>query len=74
MNQYYNILAALELAACDPEPEIKEKLAELRMIKSFIEAARGKVEYAHEPEAGMELFSYAKKRLSKLVSTMACYT
>jgi hypothetical protein len=44
------------------------------MIKSFIEAARGKVEYAHEPEAGMELFSYAKKRLSKLVSTMACYT
>ena len=74
MNQYYNILASLELAACDPEPEIKEKLAELRMIKSFIEAARGKVEYAHEPEAGMELFSYAKKRLSKLVSTMACYT
>jgi hypothetical protein len=74
MNQYYNILASLELAACDPEPEIKEKLAELRMIKSFIEAAKGKVEYAHEPEAGMELFSYAKKRLSKLVNSMACYT
>jgi hypothetical protein len=32
------------------------------------------VEYAHEPEAGMELFGYAKKRLSKLVSSMACYT
>lgn len=74
VNQYYNLLGALEISGCEPDPDIKAKLAELRLIKSFIDAAKGKVEYAHEPEAGMELFTYAKKRLDRITTSMACYT
>lgn len=68
MNRYYQLLSEIELHAQDPEPEIKAQLAELRLIKSFIEAAKAKVEFAHEPEAGMELLVYAKKRLDKIVA------
>lgn len=68
LNRYYNLLAELEMGACEPDADIKERLAELRLIKSFIDAAKAKVEYAHEPEAGMELLIYAKKRLDKLTS------
>lgn len=68
-NRYHNILAEVELAACEPDQDVKEKLAELRLIKSFIDAAKAKVEYAHEPEAGIELLVYAKKKLDRLNST-----
>lgn len=70
-NRYHNMLAELELGACEPDADIKEKLAELRLIKSFIDAAKAKVEYGHEPEAGIELLVYAKKKLDKL-STKTC--
>ena len=69
LNQYYHILAELEMSACEPAPDVKEKLEELRLIKSFIDAAKAKVEIVHEPEAGMQLFTYAKKRLDRLTRT-----
>lgn len=65
-NRYFNLLGELEMSACEPDADVKEQLAELRLIKSFIDAAKAKVEYAHEPEAGVELLVYAKKRLDKL--------
>lgn len=65
-NKYYNELSKVELAACEPNPDVKEKLKELRLIKSYIDAAKVKVEYSHNPEAGMELLVYAQKRLSKI--------
>lgn len=68
-NKYYNTLAKIEAAACEPSADVKEQLAELRLIKSFIDAAKAKVEYGHEPEAGIELLTYAQKRLSKLSQT-----
>lgn len=71
-NKYFNLLCELELAACDPAPDVKEKLKELRIIKSFIDAAKAKVEYAGEPEAGMELFLYAQKRLQKYSVECSC--
>lgn len=71
-NRYMTLLSELEMSACEPDADIKEKLKELRLIKSFIEAAKAKVEYAHEPEAGMELLVYAKKRLERLSTLCAC--
>lgn len=68
LNRYYNLLSQLELSACEPDADVKEQLEELRMIKSFIDAAKAKVEYSHEAEKGMELFVYAKKRLDKLTA------
>jgi hypothetical protein len=67
-NRYFNLLGELELGTCEPDADIKEQLSELRLIKSFIDAAKAKVEYAHDPESGMMLLVYAKKRLDKLTS------
>ena len=55
-----------------PGADIKEKLEELRLIKGFIDAAKAKVEYCHEPQAGMELLIYAQKRLNKYATECAC--
>lgn len=68
MNKYASELSKLEMAACEPAADVKEKLQELRLIKSFIDAAKVQVEYAHCPEKGMELLVYAQKRLNKLSS------
>ena len=68
VNRYYNLLCELEMGACEPDADVKESLIELRLIKSFIDAAKAKVEYCHSPEAGMELLLYAKKRLDKITN------
>ena len=65
LNIYYNALSSLELAACEPDADLKEQLKELRLIKSFIDAAKAKVEYAHQPEQGLELLIYAQNKLIK---------
>jgi hypothetical protein len=70
MNKYYNMLSTLEMAACEPDPDVKEQLKELRLISSFLEAAKAKVEYAHNPEQGMELLVYAQARLVRLSAIM----
>lgn len=62
---YYQYMCELEMAACEPDADVKEQLDELRLIRSFIDAAKAKVEYCHDPEAGMELLTYAKKKLDK---------
>lgn len=67
LNRYYNTLCTLEMAACEPEPDVKEQLNELRLIKSFLDAAQAKVEYCHELSEGMDLFLYAQKRLQKFL-------
>jgi hypothetical protein len=69
LNKYYNELGQLEMAACEPDADVKEQLKELRLIKSFIDAAKSKVEYCHSPQEGMELFIYAQKRLQKFSDT-----
>lgn len=65
-NKYFNELCKLELAACEPQAEVKEQLQELRLIKSFIDAAKAKIEQCNDLQEGMELFLYAQKRLQKI--------
>lgn len=68
VNKYFQELCQIELSTCDPSSEIKANLKELRLIKSFIDAAKAKVEYCNSPHVGMEIFTYAQKRLSKYTS------
>lgn len=72
-NKYYNMLASLEMSACEPDADVKEQLKELRLIRSFLDAAKAKIEYAHQPEQGMELLVYAQKKLVRLGSN-SCFT
>lgn len=69
LDRWNKQLCQLELAACEPSADVKESLKELRLIESFIKAAKAKVEYCHDVTAGMELYNYAKKRLDKYPET-----
>lgn len=69
LNKYFNYLCQIELAACEPEADVKEQLDELMLIKSFLDAAKVKVEYCENPQEGMELFMYAQARLQKFSGT-----
>lgn len=65
LNQYYNELCKLELAACEPQADVKAQLEELRMIKNYIDAAKIKVEVCDEVDEGKNLLEYAQKLLNK---------
>lgn len=69
LKKYQAILCNLELGTCDPPEKIKIKLSKLRLIRQYLDAAKAKVEFCHEPEKGMELYKYALKLLNKLDCT-----
>lgn len=66
LNKYYNILCELDVADCDPPAHVEEKLKQLRAIKTFLDAAKAKVEFCHEPDKGMRIYNYALKLLNKI--------
>ena len=66
LNRYTKILCELDLAACEPSEKIKKKLELLREARTYLDAAKAKVEYCHEPQKGMTLYNYAIKLLNKL--------
>jgi hypothetical protein len=69
MNKYYKVLCDVDANACDPPAKIKKILEELRFIKMYLEAAKSKVEFCHEPQKGMSLYNYALKLLNKMSCT-----
>jgi hypothetical protein len=69
LNKYYNVLCDVDVAACDPPFKIKQRLEELRLIFMYLQAAKGKVEFCHEPQKGMSLYNYAMKLLNKMTCT-----
>ena len=66
---YQNVMCDIDVAACSPDSKIKKQLDSLALIKSYLEAAKAKVETCHEPAKGMELYSYAMKLLGKFECT-----
>lgn len=66
INRYNQKLCNLEMAACEPNADVKAQLDQLRLIKSFIDAAKVKVEDCHDNQLGMDLLLYAQKLLMKL--------
>lgn len=69
LNQYYQELCRLEISSCEPSSDVRAKLKELRLIKSFLDAAKAKVEYCNSPHQGMQIFLFAKKLLDKYTSS-----
>lgn len=69
LQKYNEALCELDLSNCEPTQKIKETLDKLRMIKMYLDAAKAKVEYCHEPDKGMILYNYALKLLNKLSCT-----
>jgi hypothetical protein len=70
LNKVNEVLCALDISNCDPLPEVKEKLKEIRLIEMLLKAAKAKVEFCHNPRQGMDLYEYAVKRLDKLACTV----
>ena len=64
--KYNALLCDLDVADCDPPEKVKSKMDQLRTIKLYLEAAKAKVEYCHEPKKGMQLYDYAVKLLNKM--------
>ncbi len=67
--KYNKILCDIDVSACDPPADVKRQLEQLRLIKMYLEAAKAKVEYCHEPQKGMTLYNYACKVLGKMNCT-----
>lgn len=67
LNSYYSKMCALGLGSCEPDQDMKEVLRKYQLVKSFMDAAKAKVEYCHEPNKGMELFTYAQRLLGKIL-------
>ena len=65
-NKYYKKLCGLGLGACEPAADVKEQLWHYQLVRSFLEAARAKVEVCHEPHKGMELFTYGQRMMEKV--------
>lgn len=66
MKRYQTILCELDINDCDPPEKIKNKMTQLRFIRMYLDAAKAKVEFCHEPVKGMELYRYAVKLLGKM--------
>jgi hypothetical protein len=65
LNLYQRQLCALDIADCAPSADAQKKMALLSEIKTYIDAAVAKVEICHDPKKGMQLYTYAKKLLTK---------
>ncbi len=61
--KYNKILCDIDVSACDPPADVKKKLEQLRLIKMYLEAAKAKVAYCHEPQKVMTLYNYTCKLL-----------
>jgi hypothetical protein len=65
LKDYYKALCSLKLDPCDTiDKNIEAKRRELMQIKSYIDAAKAKVEWCNAPGEGIELHNFAKKQLS----------
>ena len=73
LKKYYEKLCEIDIQVCEPSSDMLNLMVEMKYIRTLIDAAKAKVEYAHEPTTGMELYQYALKRLEKLTcSKITC--
>jgi hypothetical protein len=55
LTKYNKVLCDVDVNACDPPFKIKQKLEALRLINMYLQAAKAKVEFCHEPKKGLSL-------------------
>lgn len=68
------ILCCLDVPNCEPVQPLKDKLKELNLLTTMLEAAKAKVEYCHNPKQGMDIYNYVMSRLTKLSCNCGCET
>jgi hypothetical protein len=72
LNTYYEKLCELDITPCEPNSVKEQLLAEMKYIRTLIDAAKAKVEYCQSPNEGMELYNFAKKKLEKITCSVYC--
>lgn len=74
MNIYMKVLCQLDISNCLPTIEVQEKIKELQLIKTLIDAAKANVEIAGKPQAGMAIYNYARQQLNKIarIYSLSC--
>lgn len=72
LNLINDILCCLDLAACEPQKPIKDKLRELQLLQTQLQAAKVEVEYCHHPAKGMDMYNYVLNKLKKLACGCGC--
>jgi len=72
LSTYYKKLCELNITPCEPTSTQQQLLAEMKYIRTLIDAAKAKVEYCQSPNEGMELYKFAKKKLSKITCDVCC--
>ena len=66
LKMYFEKLCELDITPCEPSFAKTKLLSDMRFIRTMIDAAKAKVEYANTPDEGLELYNYAYKRLKKI--------
>jgi hypothetical protein len=66
LKKVQDVYCDLDLGACEPSTSLKDMLNKITLIQRYLDAAKAKVEFCHEPEKGMELYNYALKMLNKI--------
>ncbi|MCJ7690527.1 MAG: hypothetical protein MUO60_14575 [Clostridiaceae bacterium] len=66
LTSYYKVLCQLNVQACQPESQKQALLSEMSFIKTIIDAAVANAEYCQSSAQAMQLYNYAKQRLSKI--------
>ena len=74
LNKINNLLCCLDVPNCEPVGPMKEKLREINLLSTMLKAAKAKVEYCHNPEEGMAIYTYVLAKLDKLSCGCGCGT
>ena len=72
LNKYNKLLCCLDVRGCDPAPLLEQQLEDAQFIRTLLDAAKAKVEFAHEPKHGMDIYLYAMQRLNRLACACNC--
>ena len=70
--EYYKKLCSIQTQPCEPSSDATHILAEMKYIRTLIDAAKAKVEYCNSPNEGMELYNFAYKKLKKITCDVCC--
>ncbi len=66
MQAWYDKMCKLDIQPCEPGSDQQRLMDEMKDIKLYIDAAKAKVEYCASPDAGLELYTFAKSKLNKI--------
>jgi len=66
LKMYHEKLCELDITPCEPTFSKNKLLSDMRFIRTMIDAAKAKVEYANNTEEGLQLYNFAYARLKKI--------